>query len=51
MEGGRPVRRLLIWTRTVCVVIVRSAQIADVLEVEPSRFIDRLDMGCERKKK
>lgn len=51
MEGGRPVRRLLIWTRTVCVVIVRSAQIADDLEVEPSRFIDRLDMGCERKKK
>lgn len=31
--------------------IVRSAQIADILEVEPSRFIDRLDMGCERKKK
>lgn len=50
MEGGRPVRRLL-WIRTVCVVIVRSAQIADILEVEPPRFIDRLDMGCERKKK
>lgn len=37
--------------RVVAVKVVRNGQVLDItFNIDPTRFADRMDIGCERKK-